>query len=845
MISRRSPSLSAILGLALSTAALGAQQRFDLAVKEHVPVLQAGVADLVAADFDGDRRPDLLIAGQVRSLWLAAGGLRYRRGDALLPPRNGLRDRDLAAGDLDGDGDLDFVVARYGRDSEVWRNDGLAGFVDVTATALPRQPLDQLGRRVGLADLDGDGDLDLVLGVEGPDDLLYFNDGTGRLAPDPQRPLPPVRGTSGLVLADFDGDGDVDLLRTADAAGGDAPRLDLNDGTGRMATQPGGVLSSDRDQEEVIASDLDRDGDLDVLVRTRARGLLRWQNDGAGHLVEVPSRMPTDLPVPADLVVFDRDRDGDDDLLIASLGGARLLRNDGGSFVDFPNVDLPGAGMWTYRAAAVDVDGDADLDLFVAAGALALWVHEGDHEVDALELGLADVRGAGVLADLDGDGAPDLVSAPGHLSTRGPQVMLNDGYGRFVDGSGFPAAPAGTIWTDGGLAVGDVDGDGDPDVVIGQTDRPNRLYLNDGSGRFVEWATGLPQVTESTASLDLADVDGDGDLDLAVGVFSNGGVGSAPCRLLLNDGRGGFTDAPVGSIPRLFDLVEEARFADLDGDGDQDLMFASLDRMIGTGRRVWRNDGAGRFAEVPAAIPDAPGYATGLAFGDFDADGDLDLASGFALFENDGTGRFTDVTAALCGLPPGVGPVFVDLDEDGDLDLLSYRAALVQDATGRFESVPELFGPRSFGGQPPRPYAVGDVDHDGDVDVVGSYALYRNLTRQLAMPLLPQVGGLARFELRAASAVAPQVGLVMLAAERLAQPISLPGFGAFGLDPAWLIDSVPALVPAGGVAGRLAIAVPADPNLAGAVLHAQGLLLGDGGIAGWRLTGVSSERLVR
>jgi hypothetical protein len=215
------------------------------------------------------------------------------------------------------------------------------------------------------------------------------------------------------------------------------------------------------------------------------------------------------------------------------------------------------------------------------------------------------------------------------------------------------------------------------------------------------------------------------------------------------------------------------------------------------------------------------------------------------LYLNDGTGRFTDVTAALWRIPPGVGPVFVDLDGDGDLDLLSYRAALVQDDTGRFASVPELFGPLSFGGQPPRPYAVGDVDRHGDVDVVGSYALYRNLTRQLAMPLLPQVGGLARFEPRAASAAAAQVGLVMLAAERLAQPIAVPGFGTFGLDPAWLIDSLPALVPAGGVAGHLAIAVPADPDLAGAVLHAQGLLLGDGGIAGWRLTGVSSARLVR
>ncbi|MBK8974895.1 MAG: VCBS repeat-containing protein [Planctomycetes bacterium] len=836
--SRRLPRLA--LGCALLSALAASpapgQQLFDMLPREHVPLCRGGFG-LAVGDFDGDGRRDVLVVGQVRDLLLATAPNRFRFASDRWPRRGGLYDRQVAVGDLDGDGDPDVVLARAFRPDEVYRNDGAAGLIDVTATALPG-PLYDDTRAVALGDVDGDGDLDAVFGSATTTDRLLFNDGAGRFTADPQRGLSQLGGTTVTLLRDFDGDGDLDLLRLSDGTGGGAPQIDLNSGTGVFTPLLDGVATQDRNQLGGIATDVDGDGDLDVLVRTPAPGLRRFVNDGRGRFTDLPAGMPLDLPVVTDLVAFDRDGDGDDDLLLTSESGTRLLRNDAGTFVDFPGVTVPDPQGRGYVAAVLDVDGDGDQDAFVIGGALALWIDEGGRFVDALDLQLGAIRGASVVGDLDGDGDLDVVTEPVTSRGLGPRVFVNAGDGTFTEQLRFPAAAAADESSLYGLALADLDGDGDLDVLLAQSTRPVRVYVNDGAGRFAAAPAAMPNRVEPVGSLDVADVDGDGDVDVALGVFANNSPALA-CRLLLNDGRGVFTDAPGGSIPVLSALVQDVAFADVDGDSDADLLFEEQSRIAGTTVHLWRNDGRGGFVAVPGAFPPAPGYPGGIAVGDADGDGDVDVVSGFALFANDGAGTFTDVTAQRCSRAPGVGAVLVDADGDGDADLLSYQAALLQDASGRFVEVPDLFG-----STPARPYAVGDVDRDGDLDVIGSYALYRSLQRHLSMPLLPQVGGLARFRVDAATAAQPQVAIVWIAAARLPAPQRVPGFGWFGLDVTQLVDSVPLLVPA-GAPGRLAVSVPNVASLAGAVVHAQALLLGAGGPADWRLTGTVSAPLVR
>src|SRR5690606_18906449 len=166
-------------------------------------------------------------------------------------------------------------------------------------------------------------------------------------------------------------------------------------------------------------------------------------------------------------------------------------------------------------------------------------------------------------------------------------------------------------------AFGDVDRDGDPDLVLARIAGTNRLHLNDGTGRFVDaTASHMPADSDRSAGVVLVDVDHDGDLDA---VFANV---DTTARLYLNDGTGTFSDATLGRIPTTATHMEAVAAADLDGCGGSDLVLVGRNT-IG---RLLRGDGRGVFADTTARQwPEAPTRGTTLALLDFDRDGDLDV----------------------------------------------------------------------------------------------------------------------------------------------------------------------------------------------------------------------------
>ena len=345
------------------------------------------------------------------------------------------------------------------------------------------------------------------------------------------------------------------------------------------------------------------------------------------------------------------------------------------------------------------------------------------------------------LGDLDGDGDLDAFVGNGHTDDTGSPntVWLNDGAGRFADSG----QRLGERWEhSAAVALGDLDGDGDLDAIFGN-ESANTVWLNDGLGRFGKHGEYMmfPETMGYIASkaVALGDVDGDGDLDLYVGNCCRGeygrsepgkgvvrhGYGDAQNTVWLNDGHGRFTDSGqlLGN-----EATRAVALGDVDGDGDLDAFVGNKrdrgDVVVGSpANKVWLNDGAGHFADSGQNLGHANTYA--LALGDVDRDGDLDafvgnddpraLGQANRVWLNDGTGHFVDSGQSLGNAHTRL-VALADLDGDGDLDALvdnqGASRVWLNDGAGRFRDSSQ----RLKHGQD---YVVnlGDVDGDSDADL--------------------------------------------------------------------------------------------------------------------------------
>jgi len=563
--------------------------------------------------------------------------------------------RAIALGDVDGDGDLDVFVGNFGQ-SRLHFNDGLGTFTDVTSSNLP--VLSNNTTAVALGDVDGDGDLDSYLGNGGNpgwQNRLYLNSGTGLFTDVTGTNLPAMTDkTNGVTLGDVDGDGDLDALvaNTGSAFGGQN-RLHLNGGTGDFTDATATHLPALLDDSTAVAlADVDGDGDLDALLSNNGfpasvEGQNRlYLNPGTGIYTDATSwNLPALLDITTAVAVGDMDGDEDLDAFVGNaahpglpVGQNRLYRNGGaGFFTDVGTTNLPLLTDDTRAVALGDVDGDGDLDAYI-----------------------------------------------GNLGQS--RLLLNGGTGTFTDAtaSSLPTLVENTT----ALALGDVDGDGDLDALVGNLGQQNRLYLNGGAGAFRDFtATHLPALADPTNAVALGDVDGDGDLDALVG---NGSYPFPPLghpnRLYLNGGTGVFTDVTASHLPALLDITTSVALGDVDGDGDLDALVGNL----GQQNRLYLNGGNGIFADATATnLPALLDDTRAVALGDVDGDGDLDALignhlPGNRLYLNDGAGVFTDATAT--DLPDGilrtVALALGDVDGDGDLDGIAGRSGLPLFASG-------------------------------------------------------------------------------------------------------------------------------------------------------------------
>jgi hypothetical protein len=359
---------------------------------------------------------------------------------------------------------------------------------------------------------------------------------------------------------------------------------------------------------------------------------------------------------------------------------------------------LPGGFEWTEGVEAADVDQDGDADLFTAngeglynpstqrqAGLIINQLEVGPglfSDESVARLGVALSNGKNVnTADVDGDGWIDALYSNAFF-TDPPFLFVNRGAAQpgFFDEEGA-ARGLTTAFSSAGASFGDVDNDGDLDLLIGDTGpvfngppggRP-QLYFNDGTGSFTQ-APALPTPLK-VGHLDVDFVDIDLDWDLDIYSTNRGNSPGGIHHLLLNDGTGQFTDAS-SAIPNTSNNVYESDLADLDGDTDMDLFFLSLSGFNDGGmRNNVVETGSLSFSPAPPLGGDDDNE---VAFIDYDMDGDLDVIIGSLgptekLVRNNG-GSFTQLTTAISNVNDRTLDVaIVDLDNDADYDLVTVQ----------------------------------------------------------------------------------------------------------------------------------------------------------------------------
>jgi hypothetical protein len=662
------------------------------------------LATKAAADMNGDGfldlvgRPGQFASDQVSvRLSNGVGGFRAPTNYALPTYYD-----NVFLGDVAGDSRPDLLIPTYDNASRLYV---LALFVNQGDGSFANPTMVNLGYGdvryfVGIADLDGDGDNDLVVLqtlVQGHRAVVYRNLGSATFAVwDTYDDPDPSHSWYSAVSLDVDGDGRRDVVLA-----GPAEATVLRQKANGTFTAVSSALPTEA--TEVRVGDLDGDGTTELVVHARdgvavmhgttAAALQTVTTIGAG--VTTPDRT-------GGISVADGDGDGDLDLLVRRLdaSGATVLvhfENQGG--LAFASAQTPVASndFVAYGQTNTDSERDVITSSENALTEVLPGTTSGVFKVSRSRFHTAEWPVAIASGDINGDGIDDLVTA--NDAPSGVSILMGNGDATFQ-----PPQQRQTVGRAGAVTIADLHNDGRNDIIVAGSVDPFGILSFDWLATYAEDGStvrALRAAGGGTPSLLVVDLDDDGDLDIVVGTGPRHEPHFEPdepasLSWFRNEG-GTLTGISIAVAPDLAPVTA----TDLDGDGDLDLI---------AGPQVLMNDGAGTFVHVA--------YAPFSGIGaDLDGDGRIDLVhetdSSFEVALGDGNGTFH--IAAVNSLAGG--PITVsDVNDDGHPDVVYVKEGLVVHpgrGDGSFANPLEL----AAGGRGTAHVLVKDFDRDGRADI--------------------------------------------------------------------------------------------------------------------------------